>query len=153
MKFITDRKELAKAMNFGLYPVLKIDLADTDDYGLKGCRVRIDGGTFTSGSPHIIDARIRAYSDEKELTTSCSGSWLSDSFSYHDYFEMAENAYAPIIRPDQDVVVAIYDSKANRCYAALLVHTGPRVNPGCTTPLEFLDADMSPFFDVVKLFS
>ena len=150
MKLITERKELAKAINFGRYPVLKIDLADTDDYGLKGCRVRIDAGTFRSGDPHIIKARLRVYRDENKLTTSSSGACLHDSFTYHDDYEMAENAYAPLIRPDQDVVVAVYDSATKSCYAAALVHTGPCVHIGCTTPLDFEDADMTPFMRVVE---
>ena len=152
MKYLKDRQELAMAMNFGKYPVLRIDLADTDDYGLKGCRVRIDNGTFRSGEPYIIKAELRVYRDEKKLTTFQSGACLSASFGYHDYFEMTENAMAPLIHPDEDVVVAVYDSRKKEPYAAVLVHTEKHVNAGCISPLSFEDADMTAYLRMAGIF-
>ena len=146
MKFLNNRQEMAKAINFGKYPVLKIDLADSDDYGLKGCRVRIDAGTFKDGEPYIIGATIRAFRDEKKLTTCADPCFLSDSFTYMDYTDMVERAYAPIIKPDQDVVIAVYDSRNNKAYAPAIVHTKPFVSKHCSTPLAFEDADMSVYF-------
>lgn len=151
MKYLTERKELAQAINFGRYPVLYIDLANADDYGLKGCRVRIDAGSFSSGNPYIIDAELRVYSDEKTLTTSASGACLHADFSYFDYKEMVDNAVAPLIRPDQDVVVAVYDSNARRCFAAMLVHTAKHVSRGCTCPLSFEQVDMTPYLDIAAM--
>lgn len=150
MRLLSERKELAQAMNFGRYPVLSIDLADADDYGLKGCTVRIDAGRFSSGDPYIIDATLRVYSDEKKLTTSSCGACLHDSFSYYDYKKMVENAMAPLIHPDEDVVIAIYDSKARQCFAAMLVHTSSHVSRGCTCPLSFEPVDMAPYLDIAK---
>lgn len=152
MKFITERKELAQAINFGRYPVLYIDLADADDYGLKGCRVRIDAGTFRSGDPYIIDAILRVYSDEKKLTTASYGSCLHADFSYHDYKEMVDNAFSPLIHQDEDVVIAVYHSLEHICCAAILVHTASRVNPGCSEPLTFEDVDMTPYLDLANLY-
>lgn len=152
MKLLKDRHEIAKAMNFGRHPVLKIDLADADEYGLKGCRVRIDAGTFRSGEPHIVDAVLRVYRDEKKLATHCSGSMLTASFGYHDYVTMAENAMAPLIRPDQDVVIAVYNSNTQEALAALLVHTNARVNSQCTEPLGFEPVDMSPYLHLAGIF-
>ena len=151
MKLLKDRQELAAAMNFGRYPVLRIDLADADDYGLKGCRVRIDAGTFRSGDPYIIDAVLRVYNDEKKLTTTCFGACLADSFSYQDYHDMVEKAMAPLIRPDQDVVIAFYHSKAQKAMAAMIVRTGKSVSRGCACPLSFEDVDMSPYLDLATL--
>lgn len=146
MKLLHDRKELAKAMNFGKYPVLTIDMADADDYGLKGCKVRIDAGTFNDGEPYFIRATIRAYCDDRRLTTSSPCTCLSASFTYDDYTEMVEFATAPIIKPDQDVVVAVYDSRTRYPYAAFIAHTGKHVSRHCSTPLTFEDADMTPYF-------
>ena len=145
MKLLTERTEIAKAINFGRYPVLRIDLADADDYGLKGCRVRIDAGTFRSGDPYIIDAELRVYRDEKKLTTSSHGACLSASFCLHDYMEMVDKAMAPLIKPDQDVVIAIFDSKKGIACAAMIVHTGSRVSTGCIEPLTFEPVDMAPY--------
>lgn len=145
MKLLKERREMALAMNFGKYPVLKIDLAEADDYGLKGCKVRIDAGTFRDGEPYIIKATLRAYRDECKLTTSCPGTFIADRFTYEDYTEMIEFAQAPLIKADEDVVVAVYDSKKRIPYAAFIVHTGKSVNRHCSTPLTFEDADMTPY--------
>lgn len=105
MKCINERHELAMAMNFGKYPVLSIDLADSDDYGLKGCKVRIDAGTFKDGTPYIITADLRVYRDECKLTTSADPCGLHADFTYSDYTGMVANAQAPLIKADQDVVI------------------------------------------------
>lgn len=145
MKLIKDRQELAQAMNFGKYPVLNIDLADSDDYGLKGCKVRIDAGTFKDGTPYIITATLRVYRDECKLTTSADPCGLHADFNYFDYANMVKNAQAPLIKPDQDVVVAVYDSKAKQAFAAILVHTDSKVSKHCCTPIRFEDVDMTPY--------
>jgi hypothetical protein len=145
MKLLKDKHELAMAINFGKYPVLKIDLADSDDYGLKGCKIRIDAGTFKDGMPFFIHATIRAYRDECKLTTSQGATCLSNSFTYSDYTDMVEFAQAPLIKADQDVVVAVYDSSKRMPHAAFIVHTGKTVSKFCSTPLTFEDADMTPY--------
>ncbi|MFR2945830.1 MAG: hypothetical protein ACLTL5_02570 [Oscillospiraceae bacterium] len=145
MKLLKDRQAMAMACNFGRYPVLKIDLADSDEYGLKGCRIRIDAGEFRDGSPYIIGATIRAYYDEHVLTTSSDVCCLTNDFTYRDYIDTVERAQAPLIGPDQDVVIAIYDSRTRLAFAPAIVHTAPRVSRQCSTPLSFVDADMTPY--------
>lgn len=147
MKLLKDRAEFAKAINFGKYPVLKIDLADSDDYGLKGCNVRIDAGTYRTGERHFVRAKLRVYRDEKRLTTSAGCVCLHADFTYSDYVEDVENAMAPIIHADEDVVVAVYDSRREIPYAAMIVHTGKRVDSHCSTPLDFEDADMAAYLN------
>lgn len=152
MKLLKDRHELALAMNFGKYPVLRIDLAEADDYGLVGSKVRIAAGTFRDGNPHIVKAQLRVYRDEKKLTTfhGCIG--LSADFTYYDYVEMAENAMAPLIHPDEDVVIAVYDSRDKTPYAAILAHTGTRVDSQCSCPLSFESVDMSQYLKAAGIF-
>ena len=145
MKLLKDRQEIAKAINFGKYPVLSIDLADADDYGLKGCTVRIDAGHFSDGSPYFIDAELRVYSDEKKITTSAGGTYLSADFTYTDYRSIVRKAQAPLIKPDQDVVIAIYDSRTKNAFAPMIVHTGSHVARHCITPLTFESVDMTPY--------
>ena len=145
MKLLKDEKEMAMAVNFREYPVLSIDLADADDYGLKGCAVRIDAGKFSDGKPYTIDAELRVYRDEKKLTTSAGAVFLDNSFTYSDYTDMVKNAQAPLIGPDQDVVVAIYDSRLKKCYYPMIVHTGKSVARHCITPLSFEPVDMTQY--------
>lgn len=145
MKMLKTREEIAMAINFRKYPVLNIDLADADEYGLVGCKVRIDAGTMSNGLPRTIDATLRVYRDEKTLTTSSGGICVSDSFGYYDYKEIVEYAQAPLIAADQDVVIAIYDSRNKAAFAPLLVHTGKAVNHHCMVPLTFERVDMTVY--------
>lgn len=148
MKLLKDRHELAMAMNFGKYPVLKIDLADSDDYGLKGCRIRIDMGTFSDGSPFIEGATLRAYRDTKTLTVSSDPCCLSDSFGYNDYLNTVERAQAPLIHANEEVVVAVYDSRTNTAFYPFIVKTTPHVTRHCCTPIGFVDADMTLYLEL-----
>lgn len=139
------------AMNFGKYPVLTIDIANSNDYSLRGCKVRIDAGTFKDGEPYIINAEIFAFSDECKLTTSSACVCLTNSFTYHDYEEMVEYATAPLIKPDQEVVVAVYDSKKRIPYAAFITRTTKTVHRHCSTPIGFVDTDMTPYLAVAGI--
>lgn len=145
MKVLIERTEIAEAINFGKYPVLSIDLADKDDCGLKGCKIRIDAGTFRDGSPHIIAADLRVFRDSKKLTTSRGCTCLSDSFTYYDLKEMVDNAQAPIIKPGQEVVISVYDSKNNTALCPMIVRVSDRVDKFCSSPIEFEYVDMSGF--------
>lgn len=143
---ITDRQAVAKAINFGTYPVLTIDLADRDEYGLVGCKVRIDNGTFRSGERYFVDATLRVYSDEKYLTTSGRSTVLKAGYGYSDVKEMLEWAAAPVVKPDQEVLVVITDSTRKRAYDTYIIRTGGTVRPHNMTPLDFEKLDLSQFF-------
>lgn len=131
MKRLQERKEIAKAINFGKYPVIKIDLADKDEYGIKGTKVNID-----FGGEHFVHAEIRAYNDTKYLTTSSYGSMLSASLSYQDYMKMVEYANAPIIKANQEIVIFLHDSSKKEVYPPAIISTGKKVDRFCATPLE-----------------
>ena len=135
MKRLMERTEIATAINFGKYPVIRIDLANTDDYGIKGTKVRIDNGTFKSGEPYFINAEIRAYNDEKYLTTSQGCSILSDRLTYSDYIEMTEYANAPVIKANQEIIIFLFNSVLKDVYHPVIIKTGNRVDPHCSTPL------------------
>ena len=145
MKLLTTRQEMAKAMNFGKYPVLSIDLADSDKYGLRGCKLRIDNGFFRTGEPYFVEADLRVYRDEKKLTTSSYGACIHADFGYKDYKEMVDMANTPLIKADQDVVVAIYDSRTKFACKPMIVHTGKSIRQFCSTPLDFEPVDMSEY--------
>lgn len=135
MKRLTERTEIAKAINFNKYPVIKIDLADFDDYGLKGTKVRIDNGTFKSGEPYYINATIRAYNDDPYLSFHQYASGLSARVTYGDYMEMVEYANAPIVKPNQEILIFLYNSATKDVYAPAILQTGSHISPFCSTPL------------------
>lgn len=131
MRRLTERTEIAKAINFGKYPVIKIDLADRDEHGVKGTKVNIDfGGEF------FIHAKIRSYNDKKYLKISQGGTMLSASTGYSDYIEMLEYANAPTIKADQEIVVVMIDSEKKDVYAPAIIKTGKRIDKFCSTPLD-----------------
>jgi len=143
---ITDRTAVAKAINFGDYPVLTIDLAERDEYGLVGCKVRIDNGTFRTGEKYFVRATVRAYSDEKYLTTTGGSVCLKASYGYSDVKEMLEWTKAPIIKANQEVAVVITDSRLKCAFDMYIIKTGSVIRPHCVTPLEFEKLDLSMFF-------
>lgn len=139
MKRLTDRSEIAQAINFKKYPVVTIDLAKTDDYGIAGTPVNIDNGTFRSGEPYYIHSVMRAYNDEKVLTFHSGCVCLSNSFTYSDMEDLLTYANAPVIKPDQDILICLIDSAMRQAYAPMIVHTSKHVSPHCSTPLTLED--------------
>ncbi len=142
MRTITERTEIAKAINGHGMPVITIDLADSDEYGLKSQKVLIDNGTFEDGFPYYIRSELRAYTDEKKFRFSQGPVGISASFTYHDMKEMLDYRNAPIVKPDEDVVIVFIDSKEKMALCPIILHTSGRIDANCTTPLSFTDTDM-----------
>lgn len=105
-KLLTDRKEIAQAMNFGKYPVLTINM-ETPKEGweleggvFKGCKVRID-----TGKAYYDNATLHYFSDTKNFELCMYGACLTASFGYDDVIEMRDYAMAPIVHKGETVVV------------------------------------------------
>lgn len=143
MKFLTDRHDIAKAINFKQYPVIRINLEDKDEYGIKGTKVCIDNGKFRDGSPYYLHATIRSYYGESGLHITQGGACLHASFGYSDIKEMLEWANAPIIKPDQDILV-VMDMPSIRMANCVILHTSDRIDPHCSTPLRIVDSENDP---------
>ncbi len=107
-RFLTDRKEIAEAMNFGKHPVLRIDLetpkAGWDDMYV-GDKVRI-APKKPRWEGHVIRGTIHKFSDEPERYSIMPSSvYLKDSFGYSDVIERLAWAQAPLIHAGETVVV------------------------------------------------
>ena len=139
MKRLTTKTEIAQAINFKKYPTITIDLAKRDDYGIAGTPVNIDNGTFPDGEPYYIHAEIRAFNDEKTLTFTSGGSCLSSSFTYSDMEQILTYANAPVVKPDQEILICLIDSEKRQAYNPLVVRTSQRVNAHCSTPLTLTE--------------
>lgn len=146
MKIISGKTEIAAAINFGRYPVIRIDLSKTDLYGVVGAPVRIDNGTFATGEPYFVRGYLRTFKDENVLTFNAGGVALKANLSYSDYERMLEYTNAPIIKPDQDIMVCMVDSKRRFVCAPVVLRTGKRVDPYCVTPLDLEPCNI-PGFD------
>jgi len=148
MKTLNTRTEIAKAINVDRLTTVRIDLADSDDYGIVSQKIQIDNGTFRDGTPYTVEARIRAFTDEQRFvfTSGCVG--ISSSFTYRDFEDMVELANAPLVKPGTDIVLAIVDSKEHQIFKPLVMHVDDRVDPHCSTPIRFTDGykdDARPF--------
>lgn len=138
---LKERTEIAMAINGHKMPVITIDLADADDYGLKSENVLIDNGTFRDGFPYYIRCELRAYRDEGKFKFKQYGTCISSSFGYHDMEEMLSYRNAPVVKADEDVIIAIIDSKKRQAYYPIVLHTSKRIDAHCSTPLTFVDED------------
>lgn len=136
MKVLSERTEIAAAINFNQYPVIRIDLSKLDSYGVVGVPVRIDNGTFTTGEPYFVRSYLRAFKDNNDLVFNAGGVALKADLSYRDYERMLEYANAPIVKPDQDILVCMVDSERRLVYDPVVLRTGKYVDPFCITPLD-----------------
>lgn len=152
MKTLTDRQEIAKAMNFGEYPILYLDLAKDElkeDY-LKGCyqgqRVKIarnrNGETFYS------HGTLSYWKDENKLSISSEAIMLTASFGFSDIQKMVENANATEIKGDQEVIVVIMNSKTQKTSYPFLTKTS-RYVPNCQTAMT-IEGDFKEIIEMLK---
>lgn len=114
MKTFTDRRKIAKLLNFNQYPVLSLDLAkdkkyilagDEDTRYYKGHKVKWQKGDY------YWHGDLCYFIDTKKLQISNDNACITASFGYHDIIEDLAIANAPIIKENSEVVVVIHDSK------------------------------------------
>ena len=133
MKTLNNRQEITTAINFHKYPIVKIDLAEKDSYGVKGTKVNID-----FGKDYYLHATIRMYDDEpSKFYVKQNGSMVSATCGYSDYMEMVEFANAPIIKANQEILLIIVDS-SKKTMIPVVVNTSEKVYPHCQNPLEII---------------
>lgn len=134
MMYLTNRNEIAAAMNFGEYPVLTINLENRpyegSDYA-RGCRVRVAwdsserryAGMTTHGNLYIENGRFEISSE---------GACLSASFGYRDVMEMAAEANVPVVHRGQ-VVVVIMEIPSRQTCMVHMMRVSERINIHCST--------------------
>ena len=150
MKSLTGSQEIAEAINFGKHPVLKLDLSQCDWYGLKGSICRIDMGEFCNGIKYYKRAQLCVYKYEKKLSFSSPACFLTANKSYSDFMNDVETAMSPIIKPDSEFIVVIYDSKVGEVYKVYLVETGT-THRHCQAPISVEPVDMKDFVEIADV--
>ena len=108
MKYLTDRQIIAKAMNFGKYPVLHID-RETPKNGYEGF---FEGDlvkvmTPSPRHPDLYEVGNLYYCDGR-YAISAHMIGLHADFGYSDVIEQLKTAQAPVVHKG-DVVVVIED--------------------------------------------
>lgn len=149
MKVLAERPEIARAMNFGKYPVLEIDIAKCDEYGLVGSKCRIDMGYFNDGEKWYERATLRVFRDENKISFHSHGYCLSAEHGYHDYIEDLAFAKAPIVKPDSEMLIFMHDSNEKQVYCPRVVKTG-KITKHCISPIVVEDVDMSHLISLAR---
>lgn len=140
MKYLTDRHEIAKAMNFGKYPVLHINV-ETPEKGYEGFYVgdEVKVMTPTKRYPDLY-ATGQLYLENGRYGVLTHGTMLKNSFDYHDVMEMLKFAQAPVLHAGEQVVVIENFPGRRRCRVHMMKVSDcvdRFVNPCCT--LEEID--------------
>lgn len=135
MKYLTDRQQIAVAMNFGKYPVLHID-RETPEEGYKDYFVGDQVKVLTPrvGYPDMY-CTGKLYWEYGRYGVLTDGTMLSGSFGYSDVMRMLKNAQAPVIKAGQKVIV-VEDFPIARKVAVHMMKVSDRVDgfvyPCCT---------------------
>ena len=148
--FLTDRQEIARAMNFRKHPVLWMEVGKSEPGGegqiYGGCKATVMcyNSSYKGEMPYTGD--LQMYSDEQNddvdylpqywdhIHLKSWGACLKADFGYHDVMDNLEKAQAPVIEPNQEVIVVFKDSVNERCWVRKMVTSG-RVDPHCATML------------------
>ena len=113
MKEIIKREEIAKALNFGEYPVLKIDLDQKAfmDVLYKGSKARVDFGKFNDGSRYLAQGYVLYNKKDERIEIAAESVILTKDVSYEDWMEDIEYASSPILDDNQEVLIVMYSEK------------------------------------------
>lgn len=135
MKYIIDRQEIAYAMNFGRFPVLRINRETSEDshYDLYfGDLVKVL--TPTKNYPHSY-ATGKLYYSEGVFGVMTRAVSLHSEFGYSDVMDSLEIAQAPVLHAGETVVLIEDFPMQRRCKVRMMKvsdHVNSHVYP-CAT--------------------
>ena len=152
MKFLRERKEIAKAINIDHIPVITMDISNPmDGYPdcYEGSRLNI-AYAYKSDRTLYCEVTARMYGDEfgnechdapwfyKRIHLSTHCICLQDSFSVRDVDKMVEWSNARVVKPEDKVIV--YFRAENEAYLRLM-KVGKRIDPFCQTATMLEDIE------------
>lgn len=144
MKYLTERREIAMAINFGKYPVLRLNLSNRparnyapDSDFCVGDPVRVawdkpgHEGMTTRGKVYFSDGRYA-------IDQGCAV--LKNTFTRNDIIEDYEWSHAPLVHAGQVVVLIIDNPDRKKCEVALM-KVSEQINIHCSTVARLLELD------------
>ena len=145
LKPITSLSEVAEALNFNLYPVIRMDVTKTDRYGIAAIPVRVATGNrnHVNGLPEVQRLKLQIFSDSKIPTVQEVVHTVSANCGYYDCTEMAEYATSPIIdcKTSSAPFILILDNPETRQIAILKLNCAKAPLTNCYYIDEFKFAD------------
>lgn len=132
MTVLKERSEMAKALNFGKYPVLTYNI-DTNE----GSKAIVIKKSVSHGDMRYRCNLYRNYKEEGDgifyLLTEAT--MISAKVDVNDYLDSAEFANAPIIKPNTEVAILVYSELLNHC-SVRIVKSG-KTDPSYSTATVF----------------
>lgn len=105
MKYLTDRQEIAQAMNFGKYPVIRVDVETTVRDGvLQGDMVKVAAPNARYPDNYIC-GQVMKFDDDDSYVIMPESVCLKSSFGYSDMVRMLGYAQAPMLHAGEEVVL------------------------------------------------
>lgn len=139
MKFLTERTEIAKAINFNKYPVLRINMENDEGYGSNfavGDKARVKYNC--NGKIYYYKCTIK-YSDGKYYLNG-NGSMIKSDFGYSDVMEMVDYSYSPIIESNQTVILVEDYPSIKKC-SVRYMKTDKRIYSNCIEMLRLYEIE------------
>ena len=133
MMYLTERREIGAAMNFGKFPVLTINLENRpfeDSRYAKGCRVRVAWDHRESRYEGMTTHGELFLDENGQLKISGEGAMLSASFGYSDVMRQAAEANVPVVHKGQTVVVVMEIPSTKTCVVRVM-KVSPRIDIHC----------------------
>lgn len=105
MKYLTDRQEIAQAMNFGKYPVIRIDVETPVRGGvLQGDMVKVAAPNDRCPDNYIC-GHVMKFDDDDRYVIMPENVCLKADFGYSDVVRMLGYAQAPMLHAGEEVVL------------------------------------------------
>ena len=123
MRYLTDRHEIAEAMNFGKYPVLTLNRENREyenSIFAEGCNVRLAWDSENPRFKGLHSDGIVYIDDDGRIGILGGGSCIKASFGYSDVMKMAERANWPVIHKGQEVVLVEEWPSKKECTVRLM---------------------------------
>ena len=140
MMYLTDRHEIAAAMNFGKFPVLQINIENRpfeDSCYAKGCRVRVAWDHKDRRYEGMTTHGELFLDEDGKLKIGGEGTMLTARFGYSDVMKMAAEANVPVVHKGQ-VVVVVMDIPSTKTCLVRVMKVSERIDIHCqvVAPLE-----------------
>lgn len=120
MKYLTDRQEIAKAMNFGKYPVIRIDVeTPVRDGALQGDMVKV-AAPNARYPDNYIRGRVMKFDDDDRYVIMPENVCLKSDFGYGDVIESLGWAQAPMLHAGEAVVVVEDAPERRMCMVRMM---------------------------------
>lgn len=131
---LTDGKDIAQALNFGKYKVLKYNLDEN-----KGSTAKVEKQTTRYGIQHHVGTLYRGKqtADDGIFYLINSTTMLTAGKSVQDYIKWADDANAPVIYEGDEVAILVYSESLGHVSVQLVKALKP--TPEYSTSLVFED--------------